>query len=174
MRIISVVGLKDAGKTTLIVALVREFQRRGKKVATIIHSGHPGELDRQGTDGWRHFHEGNADGVLVVAPELRTVFERRPDDIDPETLARQYFPTRDLVLVEGFNSSPLPKIEIHRKAVGAAPLVSAAVDKTPWVAVVSDTAFTGLTCPVLRFTDTMWLQLLAALAWDHAKVADAP
>jgi molybdopterin-guanine dinucleotide biosynthesis protein MobB len=172
MRIISVVGLKDAGKTTLIVALAREIQRRGRKVATIKHSSHPADVDRQGTDSWRHFHEANADGVLIAAPDMRVVFERRPDDTDPETLARQYFPTRDLVIVEGFKSSPLPKIEIYRKAVGPGPIVLQAPDRSPWVAVVSDTAFTGLTCPVLRFTDTMWLQLLAALAWDHAKVVE--
>jgi molybdopterin-guanine dinucleotide biosynthesis protein B len=173
MRIISVVGLKDAGKTTLIVALAREFQRRGRKVATIKHAS-SFELDKQGGDGWRHFHEGNADGVLVASPDVRAVFERRADDTDPETLARQYFPTRDLVVVEGYQASALPKIEIYRKAVGPAPLVMSAVDRSPYVAVVSDVAFTGLTCPVLRFTDTMWLQLLAALAWDHAKVVDTP
>ena len=26
------------------------------------------------------------------------------------------------------------------------------------------------TCPVLRFRDTMWLQLLANLAWEKAQV----
>ena len=172
MRIISVVGLKNAGKTTLVVALARDFQRRGKRVATIKHSSHPADVDRQGTDSWRHFHEGNADGVLIASPDLRALFERRPDDTDPETLARQYFPKRDLVIVEGFKQSPLPKIEIFRKAVGPAPLVLEAPDRSPWVALLSDTAVPGLTCPVLRFTDTMWLQLLAALAWDHAKVVE--
>jgi molybdopterin-guanine dinucleotide biosynthesis protein MobB len=173
MRIFSIVGLKNAGKTTLVVALAREFQRRGKRVATIKHSTHQAEVDRQGTDSWRHFHEGNADGVLIATPDVRAVFERRPDDTDPETLARQYFGNRDLVIVEGFQQSPVPKIEIYRKAVGPAPLVLAAPDRTPWVAVLSDTSVPGITCPVLRFTDTMWLQLLAALAWDHAKVVES-
>ena len=174
MRIISVVGLKNAGKTTLVVALAREIQRRGgRKVATIKHSTHPAEVDRQGTDSWRHYHEGNADGVLIAAPDMRVIFERRPDEADPETLARHYFATRDLTIVEGFTKSPLPKIEIYRKSVGPTALISQAQDPSAWVAVVSDVALTGFTCPVLRFTDTMWLQLLAALAWDHAKVVEA-
>ena len=172
MRIISIVGLKNAGKTTLVVALAREFLRRGKRVATIKHSTHPADVDRQGTDSWRHYHEGNADGVLVAAPDLRVVFERRSDDADPESLARQYFADRDLVIVEGFKQAPLPKIEIYRKAVGPTPLVMSASDRSQWVAVVTDTAMTGLTCPVLRFTDTMWLQLLSSLVWDHAKVVE--
>src|SRR5262249_1702018 len=129
---------------------------------------------RQGTDSWRHYHEGNADGVLIASPELRAVFERRPDDTDPESLARRYFADRDLVIVEGFNRSSVPKIEIFRKAVAAAPLVMEAPARSPWVAVLSDTAVPGLTCPVLRFTDTMWLQLLAVIAWDHAKIVEGP
>ena len=172
MRIVSIVGLKNAGKTTLVVALAREFQRRGKRVATIKHSTHPADVDRQGTDSWRHYHEGNADGVLVAAPDLRVIFERRSDDSDPETLARQYFADRDLVIVEGFNQAALPKIEIYRKAVGPTPLVISAADRSSWVAVVTDTVMPGLTCPVLRFTDTMWLQLLSSLMWDHAKVVE--
>jgi molybdopterin-guanine dinucleotide biosynthesis protein B len=172
MRIISVVGQKNAGKTTLVVALVRDFQRRGKRVATIKHSSHPTEVDRHGTDSWRHFHEGNADGVLIASPDLRALFERRPDDTDPETLARRYFADRDLVIVEGFNQSALPKVEIFRKAVAPAPLVLEAPDRSPWVALLSDSAVPGLTCPVLRFTDTMWMQLLAVIAWDHAKILE--
>ncbi|MBL8989729.1 MAG: molybdopterin-guanine dinucleotide biosynthesis protein B [Gemmatimonadetes bacterium] len=172
MRIVSIIGLKDAGKTTLLVALARELHRRGRRVATIKHATHPADLDREGTDTWRHYHEGLADGVLIASPGVRAVFERRADDTDPETLARRYFADRDIVLVEGFKSAPLPKIEIFRTAVGPSPLVAAAADKSHWVAVVSDTAVAGITCPVLRFTDTMWLQLLAALAWDRAKVLE--
>src|SRR5262252_6930111 len=118
MRIISVVGLKDAGKTTLVVALAREFQRRRRRVATIKHSTHSADVDRQGSDSWRHYNEGNADGVLIAAPDMRALFERRADEAEPEALARQYFADRDLVIVEGFNQSAVPKIEIYRKAVG--------------------------------------------------------
>ncbi|MBM4188428.1 MAG: molybdopterin-guanine dinucleotide biosynthesis protein B [Gemmatimonadetes bacterium] len=172
MRIISIVGLKNAGKTTLLVALAREFHRRGKRLATIKHATQPVEIDRQGTDSWRHLNEGLADGVLVASPDLRVVVERRSDDTGPEALAHRYFADRDLVLVEAFQRSDLPKIEIYRLAVGPSPLIKTAGIEGPWVAVVSDTAIADTPCPVLRFTDTMWLQLLAALAWDHAKPID--
>lgn len=173
MRIISIVGLKNAGKTTLLVALAREFHRRGKRVATIKHATRAIEADRQGTDSWRHLNEGLADGVLVASPELRLLVERRPDDTGPEALARRHFGDRDLVLVEGFDASDLPKIEIYRQVVGATPLIKTPGVVGPWVAVVSDSAVPDVSCPVLRFTDTMWLQLLAALVWDHAKPVDA-
>jgi molybdopterin-guanine dinucleotide biosynthesis protein B len=172
MRLISIVGLKNAGKTTLLVALARELKRRGKKVASIKHATHPAIIDQQGTDSWRHYHEGLVDGVLIASPELRVVFERRRDEVDPETLARRYFTERDLVLVEGFKDAPIPKIEIYRAAAGPTPLVRSLPNPGHWVAVVTDTELEGIPCPILRFNDTMWLQLLAALAWDHAKVLD--
>lgn len=173
MRIVSIVGLKNAGKTSLLVTLAREFHRRGKRVATIKHSSVQPELDKEGSDTWRHFNEGMADGVLVTGPAMRALIERRGDPADPVALARQYFADRDLVMVEGFTESPIPKIEVFRTSVGKAPLVAAAADKTPWLAVLADTAITGVTCPVLKFNDTMWLQLLATMAWDRAQVIDA-
>ena len=36
------------------------------------------------------------------------------------------------------------------------------------VAIVTDDTKFQAGCPVLRFTDTIWLQLLAGLAWDKA------
>ncbi len=169
MRIISIVGLQSAGKTTLLVALAREFHRRKKRVATIKHASQSPLLGGEGSDGYRHFHEGLADAVLIAGPDVRSMFERRADDTDPETLARQYFADRDLVLVEGFRHAPIPKIEIFRTAVGPAPIASTAAHPEHWVAVLSDMPVPQVTCPVLRFTDTMWLQLLASIAWDRAK-----
>ena len=169
MRIISIIGLQSAGKTTLLVALAREFYRRKKRVATIKHASQAAAFDREGSDSYRHFHEGLADGVLIAGPEVRAVFERRPDETDPETLARQYFADRDIVLVEGFRHAAIPKIEIFRSAVGPAPIAATAPHPEHWVALLSDLPVPQVSCPVLRFTDTMWLQLLASIAWDRAK-----
>ena len=82
-RIVSIVGRKDAGKTTLVVALAGEFIRKGRRVMTIKHASHPVDVDRAGTDSYRHFHEGKAERTLVVAPDMRVSFERHPDDADP-------------------------------------------------------------------------------------------
>ena len=50
---------------------------------TIKHSHHPADVDRPGTDSWRHFNEGRAERSLIAAPDLRVLFERAPDDYDP-------------------------------------------------------------------------------------------
>jgi len=173
MRIISIIGRPSAGKTTLLVALAREFNRRGKRVATIKEAVAPADPDREGSDVWRHYHEGLAEGVLVAAPGGLALFERRSDPADPEALARACFGDRDLVLVEGFEKSSLPRIEIFRSSLGPEPLVTSAPDPGLWVALLTDVLVTGYSFPVLRFTDTMWLQLLASLAWDRAKPLDS-
>jgi molybdopterin-guanine dinucleotide biosynthesis protein B len=170
-RIVSIVGKKNAGKTTLIVALAAEFARKGRRVMTIKHATHPLEVDREGTDSFRHYYEGKAERVLIAAPEQRVIFERSRDDTDPMALARRYLEGADLVLVEGFSSSSLPKIEVFRTEASSTPLFDPnAPNAEEWVAIVTNQERVQAPCPVLHFRDTMWLQLLANIAWDRAKV----
>jgi molybdopterin-guanine dinucleotide biosynthesis protein MobB len=170
-RILSVIGRKHAGKTTLLVALAAEYTRKGRRVMTIKHGTHPSSVDQPDSDSYRHFHEGKAERTLLVTPDLRVSFERRADTTDPITLARQYFAGADIVLVEGFKSAPVPKIEVFRREVGGTPIFAPdAPNAAEWVAIVTDDDRFEAPCPVLRFRDTMWMQLLANLGWDRALV----
>jgi molybdopterin-guanine dinucleotide biosynthesis adapter protein len=124
-------------------------------------------------DSWRHFHEGRAERVLLVSPEMRALFHRAPDEYDPIGLARQYLPGADIVLVEGFHRAALPKIEVFRRAVAPEPIYDpAAANADEWVAIVTDDYGFESDRRVLRFNDTMWLQLLANFAWEHALVIE--
>jgi molybdopterin-guanine dinucleotide biosynthesis protein B len=167
-RIISIIGRKNAGKTTLTVALASELARRGHHVSTIKHADHPADVDREGTDSWRHFYEGRAAQVLIASPDLRVLFERSPDDYDPIGLAQRYLTDADIVLVEGFKQAALPKIEVFRHSVGPPLYDPAAANADQWAAIVTDEYDFEADCRVLHFQDTMWLQLLANLAWEQA------
>jgi molybdopterin-guanine dinucleotide biosynthesis protein B len=172
-RILSIIGRKNAGKTTLTVALASELKRRGRRVMTIKHSHHPADVDRPATDSYRHFHEGGAERVLIAAPDLRVLFERSPDDYDPIALARRYLPEADIVLAEGFKRAPVPKIEIFRRSVSETPLYDpASSDAARWVAIVTDDLDFEAPCRVVRFQDTMWLQLLATLTIEQGLAID--
>jgi molybdopterin-guanine dinucleotide biosynthesis protein MobB len=169
-RILSIVGRKDTGKTTLTVALSAEYVRRGKRVMTIKHASHPANVDAPGTDSYRHFHEGRAERVLIASPDMRVLFERSPDDQDPVALARRYLDGADIVLVEGFTSYPVPKIEVFRTSVAKQPLYNVSSSTADqWLAIVTDGDLKA-DCRILRFRDTMWLQLLANIGWDGARV----
>jgi molybdopterin-guanine dinucleotide biosynthesis protein B len=173
-RIISIIGRKNAGKTTLTVALASELARRGHRVMSMKHADHPAQVDQPGVDSWRHFHEGRAERVLLVSPEMRVLFHRAPDEYDPIKLAREYLPGADIVLVEGFKRAPLPKIEVYRRAVGPEPIYdAAAANAGDWVAIVTDDHGFDADRRILRFNDTMSLQLLANLAWEHALVVES-
>jgi molybdopterin-guanine dinucleotide biosynthesis protein MobB len=172
-RIISIIGRKNAGKTTLAVALASELGRRGHRVMTIKHGHHPADADRPGSDTWRHFHEGRAERVLIASPELRVLFERSTDTYDPIGLARRYMDGADIVLTEGYKAAPLPKIEVYRQAAGRTLYDPAAQNAGEWVAIVTDDPDFRADCTVLHFHDTIWLQLLANLAWERSLVLDA-
>jgi molybdopterin-guanine dinucleotide biosynthesis protein MobB len=168
---ISVIGRKNAGKTTLLVALAAELGRRKFRVMTIKHGTHPADTDQRGKDTWRHWHEGRADRVLMEGPGQRVLWEKTAEESDPIALARRYLTGADIVLVEGFKKAPLPKIEVYRLAVGADPIFDPAHhDPADWVALVTDNPAYQADFPVFRFSDTAWLVTLANLAWDRAKI----
>jgi molybdopterin-guanine dinucleotide biosynthesis protein MobB len=123
--IVSVVGRKNSGKTTLLVLLAAELKRRGLRVASMKHSHHEFDMDVPGKDSWRHFHEGEVEAVVLASPTRVALLARVADaDRDPVALVRRFFAGQrlDLVLVEAFKQAPLPKIEIFRRAVHRQPL----------------------------------------------------
>ncbi|MEP6689493.1 MAG: molybdopterin-guanine dinucleotide biosynthesis protein B [Gemmatimonadales bacterium] len=172
-RILSIVGRKNAGKTTLTVALASELARRGRRVMTLKHTHHPVEVDRQGSDSWRHFHEGRAERSMIVAPNQRVLFERAADEYDPVALARRYMADADIVLAEGYKQAPIPKIEVFRPSVAPTPIYDPdAPDAALWTCIVTDDLDFEAACKVVRFQDTMWLQLLASLTIESAQAID--
>ena len=168
---ISIIGRKNAGKTTFLVALAAELVRRRFRVMTIKHGTHPADIDQKGKDTWRHWHEGRAERVLMEGPGQRVLFERTPVESDPVTLVRRYLSDADIVLVEGFKREPLPKIEVYRTVAGPKPIFDEAEhDPADWVAMVTDDREYHAPFPVFRFSDTSWLVSVANLAWDRAKI----
>lgn len=174
MRLFSIIGRKGSGKTTLVVALAREFKRQGKRVGTIKHASHPALVDAEGTDSFRHFNQGMVERSMVSSPDLRALFERASDNHDPVGLATRYMADLDIVLCEGFRHSPVPRVEVARKDVNTEPAYY--TNPTPgageWHAVVTDDLTLTAPCRVVRFQDTMWLPVISMLAWEHGLVVE--
>ncbi|MGQ3684101.1 MAG: molybdopterin-guanine dinucleotide biosynthesis protein B [Candidatus Loosdrechtia sp.] len=114
---ISVVGRSGSGKTTLLVRLIKELKSRGYKVATIKHSHHGVDLDTKGKDSWLHTQAG-ADAVAVVSRTMTGIIlcpkEREP--LLSEIIGR-YFKDMDIIVVEGYKTEAIPKIEVFRTEI---------------------------------------------------------
>jgi len=172
-RILSIIGRKGAGKTTLTVALASELGRRNRRVMTIKHGHHPAEVDRPGSDSWRHFQEARAERVLLVTPHEQVLFDRADDAYDPIALARRHMGAADVVLVEGYKRAPIPKIEVFRRSVSPTPLYEVGSPEAGlWQAIVTDDLDFEAPTRVVHFQDTMWLQLLATITLEHALALD--
>jgi molybdopterin-guanine dinucleotide biosynthesis protein MobB len=169
-RLVSVVGKKNSGKTTLVVALVRELVRRGHRVMTIKHGMHPFDFDQKGRDTWRHMHEGGAERVVMETPGSRILIAHAPEESPPRDLAAQYLSDAHFVVVEGFKASDLPKIEVYRRAVHAQPLYAPdAPDAEQYLAVVTDVTDYRAPIPVMRFSDTNWLYRVVDIVLQGAR-----
>lgn len=168
-RIFSIIGRKNAGKTTLAVALASEFIRKHRRVMMIKHADTPGDVDRPGSDSHRLLFEAKAERVVLAAPNLHAVIERSTEEEDPIALARRYLSGADIILVEGFPNAALPKVEVFRREASTTPIYSAtAPNADEWIGLLTDDDKFDAPCPVLRFRDTMWLQLIANIVWDKA------
>ena len=113
--VIAIVGWKNSGKTTLVTRLIAEFVSRGVKVASVKHAHHIFEIDHPGTDSYRHRQAG-ASAVAIVSARRVALVREVGEGEEPglETVLAQLGPV-DLVIVEGYKSLPLNKIEIRRR-----------------------------------------------------------
>jgi molybdopterin-guanine dinucleotide biosynthesis protein B len=112
--LIGIVGWKGSGKTTLIERLVATLAGRGLEIATIKHAHHELRPQDGATDGERHARAG-ALNVAVIAPSQWEIAgeAHTPPPASLEEAAARLGPA-DLVLVEGYKSAPIPKIEVRR------------------------------------------------------------
>jgi molybdopterin-guanine dinucleotide biosynthesis protein B len=128
MKAFGVAGYAGSGKTTLVEQLIPRFAARGLRVSVIKHAHHGFEIDRPAKDSWRHRVAGACE-VLVASPKrwaLMHELRGAPEPTLDEHLAR--LSVCDLVLVEGFKHSAIPKLEVHRKAAAAPSLWSTNAD----------------------------------------------
>ena len=137
LPLLGIAAWSGTGKTTLLQALLPRLRSRGLKVAVIKHAHHSFDVDQPGKDSHR-LRQAGASPMLVASRSRLALMMETPDqpEADLAALLAMVAPQRpDLVLVEGFKAWPLPKLELHRPALGK----SLRASEDPWVrAVASD------------------------------------
>jgi molybdopterin-guanine dinucleotide biosynthesis protein B len=118
MKVLGISGWSGSGKTTLITRLIPVLRKRGLRVVVIKHAHHAFDIDIPGKDSFQHRAAGATEVIIASARRVAQVTELQ-DASEPRLadLLRRASPC-DLVLVEGFKRSPIPKLEVYRAEVG--------------------------------------------------------
>lgn len=122
MKVIGIAGYSGSGKTTLIEKLIPVFVREGLRVSLVKHAHHEFDVDQPGKDSYRHRNAGCTE-VLVSSSKRWALMHELRDAPEPRLQDQlKHLSPCDLVIVEGFKSEPIPKLEVHRKE-GGTPLL---------------------------------------------------
>lgn len=111
-----------AGKTTLLTRLLPVLRASGLEIALIKHAHHHFDIDHPGKDSYELRQAGAGQVLVASSRRIALMVENRAgEESDPvlsELLGRIDPRRTDLILVEGFKREAIPKIEIHRPALG--------------------------------------------------------
>ena len=116
-KVFGVTGWKNSGKTTLVTRLIENLSARGYRISSVKHAHHACDIDKPGTDSFRHREAGSHEVALVAAGSRWAFMHECRDAEDEEPFLEDilpHFAPCDLVMVEGYKKEPFPKIEVRR------------------------------------------------------------
>lgn len=139
-------GVKDSGKTGLIIKLINEFIHENYSVAVIKHDGHDYTMDHEGTDTWR-FAQAGAEKSLIFSDTQYSVNVRGHADV---TELLPLCRGSDVVIIEGMKNAPYPKVEVVRGARSDRPVC----DPRTLICIATDIVSPeSVSCPVYDLSD---------------------
>ena len=141
----AVSGVKNAGKTALIEAMLPHLAAAGLRTAVVKHDGHSFQPEPPDTDTGRLLAAG-AVGAAIFDGEKFKLIRRQAVD---EGALIACFPEADLVLLEGFKGSAWPKVEVVRADNSDGPVC----DTTTLLALVTDLPIDLPGVPALALDD---------------------
>src|SRR5271169_3571336 len=111
-------GYSGSGKTTLLEKIIPLLKQRGLRISVIKHAHHDFDIDKPGKDSFRHREAGAHEVMIASGHRWALMHElRRESEPSLEELCALLSPC-DMVLVEGYKFSGIPKLEVHRAITG--------------------------------------------------------
>jgi len=117
MNIFGFAGWSGSGKTTLIEAIIPRLTSAGLRVSLVKHAHHEFDIDQPGKDSFRHRVAGCTEVLVSSSRRWALMHELRGADELTLGAALARLSPCDLVLVEGYKRSRLPKLEVYRAEV---------------------------------------------------------
>lgn len=150
-NVFGIAGWKNSGKTVLAERLVAELAARGWRVSTVKHAHHDADIDREGTDSFRHRAAGAREVALVTGKRWALMHELRGEAEPPLSDIVARMSAADIILVEGFKRGTHPKLE----AIGPGEPRDGYLHRSDpaVVAIASDAPVEGCALPAFRRDD---------------------
>ncbi len=115
MRVLGIAGYSGSGKTTLIEKLIPLLVGEGLRISLVKHAHHEFDIDHPGKDSYRHRQAGCAE-VLVSSSKRWALIHELRGAAEPSLEEQlKQLSACDLVIVEGYKSAAIPKLEVHRR-----------------------------------------------------------
>ena len=115
MNVVGFAGYSGSGKTTLVEQVIMALKQQGLRVSVVKHAHHTFDIDQPGKDTFRHRSAGAFEVVVASRHRLALMREfEQPGQLNVHHLIAELYTGVDWVLVEGFKSSDLLKIEVWR------------------------------------------------------------
>lgn len=153
--IIGFSAYSGSGKTTLLEKLIPILSARKLRVAVIKHAHHSFDIDHPEKDSYK-IRKAGAQQILISSQKRWAMIHEHANENSELTLQEALLHISadniDLVIVEGYKSSPIAKIEIHRPALGK-PLISAS-DKYVIAIATDEPGMVKSNLPLLDLNDT--------------------
>jgi molybdopterin-guanine dinucleotide biosynthesis protein MobB len=112
---LAVTGPSGSGKTTLIEKLIGRLAGLGLRVGAVKRSHHRVDIDREGKDSHR-FREAGANPVALTGGGLFFFTDKTEEVFDPGLIGRHFAGRADMVIMEGFKSEPIPRLQFSTLA----------------------------------------------------------
>jgi molybdopterin-guanine dinucleotide biosynthesis protein B len=151
MRVVGFAGYSGSGKTTLVEQLIPALKLRGLRVSVVKHAHHKFDIDQPGKDTWRHREAGAFEVIAASSQRLALMREfEQPAELSVHHLIAHLYTGVDWVLVEGFKSSDLLKIEVWRAPTQGYSGMPARYPDDDFVVAIATDAPQSLPEPTLR------------------------
>lgn len=125
--ILAVVGPRGAGKSELVLEIIREWSNRGGRAGVIRRLPQKAPKTQNQKEAAQLF---SANGLGIAYSSKNGLVLEIPleDELWPEITAASYFPGADLVLVESTERLHMPTIEIYKKKLATSLITRKAKD----------------------------------------------
>ena len=111
-KVVGIVGWKNVGKTFFVTEIINLLVKKGYKVGTIKHAHHDFDIDKPGTDSFKHRKSGASEVIISSSKRWAKITEHKNNNEKKLNELVREFINVDLIIVEGFKRENHPKIEI--------------------------------------------------------------